>query len=139
MLTRIQLADRVESNMLTTVVPVLVGAGLSPQDVQNSLQILSTADSSNLAQIPGVTPALLEAVAHATREVFAHAFRTVYLISIAFGVSAIIAAIFASETGLAKYRTTAVVRKIEVRPSGVPYMHWLIFGESLVNGDFNRK
>ena len=85
-------------NKLTAIIPPVVGtavieAGLPPLEVATFLQALVARNNTALAEIHGVTPAILLAAENAVNECYAEGFKHIYLVSIAFGGAAIIASL----------------------------------------------
>ena len=86
-------------NKFTDVFPTLVGgavaqAGLPITQIVGFLEALASQNQTAVAEIPGLTPAILEAAQEAVQETYVAAFKRVYLVSIAFGGAAVVASIF---------------------------------------------
>jgi hypothetical protein len=82
-------------NKLTSILPVNVGtavaqAGLPPAQIPTFLE----AFLGQTGSLAGYAPAVLLAATNALKDSYVEAFRMVYLVSIAFGASAIIACLF---------------------------------------------
>ncbi|KAJ9645542.1 hypothetical protein H2204_001122 [Knufia peltigerae] len=90
------LHSKVAQNLATKVASAVIRAGLPPAMVEPFIAALVTGQIDSLGTMEGVTPAIIAAGVDAQRYVYADGFRTVFLVSIAFGVLACIAAAFVS-------------------------------------------
>ncbi|KAH0837653.1 siderophore iron transporter [Fonsecaea pedrosoi] len=79
------------NNGLTDNIPKDVSAaaletGLPQTSLVSLLTALGTNDPSAIASVPGITPAILEAVGRATKKAYRDSFKTIFFVSIAFSV-----------------------------------------------------
>lgn len=77
------------------VVPVAEEAGIKPDAIPTLLAGFTT---GSFANVPGLTPQILATVTEAYKTAFSKAVQIIYLISIAFGVLAIIGTIVSPDT-----------------------------------------
>lgn len=101
-------------NKLTPKLPAYIGeyavkAGLPLTSAEAFVGALLTAPES-VAQVPGVTPEILQAAAMGSRFAYAESLKYVWLCTIPFGVCAIIACCFLPPT--TKYMTGRVAAKL---------------------------
>ena len=87
------------TNRLTTTLPATVGgaavaAGLPAAEVP---AVLAAASKGTLAEVPGITSAVITAVTQALPIAYSQAFKTVYLASLGFGGIAIIGSLFTKD------------------------------------------
>ena len=88
------LQQKVTKVLPTNVAENAVMAGLPLGEVIPFVEAFAAADAAAIAKIPGITPAILEAAQIGVSQSYAYGFKYVYLISIAFGGSAIVASCF---------------------------------------------
>lgn len=98
-------------NKLADVIPTIVGtaavaAGLPLAQLVPLLEDIAAQNTSALATIPGITPSILLAVEGAVQDAYAQGFKKVYLVSIAFGGAAVLAAVFLGD--IRKYMVSRV-------------------------------
>ncbi|OAL37367.1 hypothetical protein AYO20_03216 [Fonsecaea nubica] len=86
--------NKVADELAPRVAEAAVGAGLNPDNLESFIVALTTGSTAALGAIPNITPAIINTGAEAIKSVHSDAFRLVYLVSIAFGGIAIIAAAF---------------------------------------------
>lgn len=84
-------------------------------DMANIKALIAAATAGTLAKVPGITPDVIAAVTAVLPRAYAAAFKTVYLVSIAFGGLAVIASLLTKDA--APYLTTTVSRKLQTRKS----------------------
>lgn len=88
------LADRQTSTISSQIPAVLLNAGVSESDIPTYMQAVTTgADAATLKSIPGVTDQVIATVSKGYQSAYADAFRTIFYVSIAFGVLGIICAV----------------------------------------------
>ncbi|EXJ63305.1 uncharacterized protein A1O5_11626 [Cladophialophora psammophila CBS 110553] len=107
------LQNRVASNVKKWVVPAILEAGLPPKSVVGFLTALSGGNLPALEKISGVTPAVIEAATTAALRSYENAFQLIYLVSIAFGCCATVAALLLDSKKLAERMTPDVARKLQ--------------------------
>jgi trichothecene efflux pump TRI12 len=88
------LSNRLAQTIPREVPPALISAGLPPSSVP---AFLTGYAAGNFSGVPGLDPAILEAGAAAYKMASAHAYRTVFLATIAFSAVAIICALFTAD------------------------------------------
>lgn len=103
------------SNKLTTALPAQVaefalGAGLPASSATEFVTIFLTAPA-NITSVAGVTPAIIAAASKGSQWAFSEALRMVWLVTIPFGVAAIVACCFLGNTG--KFMTNRVAAHIK--------------------------
>lgn len=86
-------------NKVTEVFPSIVGtavieAGLPPTEILPFLAALAAQNMTAIAQLKGITPAVLAAAQAGVSDAYVVGFHRIYYVSIAFGGAAIIASIF---------------------------------------------
>ena len=86
-------------NKVTEVFPPIVGtavieAGLPPTEILPFLAALAAQNMTAIAQLKGITPAVLAAAQAGVSDAYVLGFQRIYYVSIAFGGAAIIASIF---------------------------------------------
>jgi hypothetical protein len=101
-------------NKLTPKLPAYIGeyavaAGLPVESAEAFVGALLTAPES-VAQVPGVTPEVLQAAAMGSRWAYAESMKWVWISTIPFGVLAIVACCFLPPT--TKYMTGRVAAKL---------------------------
>lgn len=100
-------ANELAKNIQSIVVPAAERAGVASDQIKALLEGLTT---GSFGEVQGLTPAILDTVTIAYQTAFSKAVRTVYLISIAFGVLAIIGALISPNPD-SKF-TTQVARRM---------------------------
>ena len=103
------------SNKLTTflpqeIVPAVEQAGLPASSIPAFFAAMTNGTSAAFETVPGINAKVLAAFADATQDAYAHAFKIVYLSSVAFAAVAIIASLFV--TDIDKYMTNFVNKTI---------------------------
>jgi hypothetical protein len=101
------------------VAPAALSAGLPSANLPALFAAIAAGTPTALEAVPGIDPAIIEAVGAAVKVAYSQAFKTVYLTSIAFGGISIIAALFI--TSIDEFMTDYVARKIrgvESKPIG---------------------
>lgn len=103
------------SNKLTTylpqdIVPAVESAGLPASSVPALFAAMTNGTTAAFESVPGINAKILSAFAEATKDAYAHAFKVVYLSSIAFAGIAIVASLFV--TDIDKYMTNFVNKTI---------------------------
>ena len=88
------LQKRVKNVLPTHIAENVVVAGLPLTEVLTFVEAYATGDMAALAKIPGLTPAILEAARFGVSQAYAYGFKILYLVSIAFGGTAIICSVF---------------------------------------------
>ncbi|KAF2814997.1 fungal trichothecene efflux pump [Mytilinidion resinicola] len=106
------------TNRLSETIPSMVGgaavaAGLPSSEVPAVLAAVST---GNLAEVPGITTAVITAVAGSVPFAYAAAFKTVYLASLGFGGIAIIGSLFTKNPK--KHLTNKIERRMHGKTIG---------------------
>ena len=86
-------------NKVTKVFPPIVGAaaikaGLPPTEILPFLKALVAHNETAIAQLKGITPAILAAANAGVSDAYVLGFQRIYYVSIAFGGAAIIASLF---------------------------------------------
>ena len=102
-------------NRLTPRLPVYIGeyavkAGL-PLESAETFVLTYLGAPDQLASVPGVTPAVIEAAAMGSRWAFAAGLRNLWLVSITFGALAIVACIFLGN--LRPYMTNRIAATVK--------------------------
>lgn len=88
------LQNKVTANIKSILAPALLKAGLPATSLMPFIGYLAEGDKAYLVKVPGVTPEILEVALVNFREVYAKAFQTVFLATIAFGALSFIVAFF---------------------------------------------
>jgi len=106
------------TNRLTTTLPATVGgaavaAGLPAAEVP---AVLAAASKGTLAEVPGITSAVITAVTQALPIAYSQAFKTVYLASLGFGGIAIIGSLLTKDPK--KHLTDKVERRMHGKGIG---------------------
>ncbi|KAJ5543894.1 hypothetical protein N7494_005173 [Penicillium frequentans] len=87
------LNSRVAAVLPRDVSAAAVKAGLETSSVTYLLEAVSAGTTTALQAVPGMTDSILAAIGNAEKTAYSQSFRTVFLVSIAFGGLAIIAAV----------------------------------------------
>ena len=103
------------SNRLTAflpqeIVPAVQGAGLPASSIPELLAAVSNCTAAALETVPGMSNEVLDALALATKYAQAHAFKVVYLATLAFTGIGLVAAFFI--TDVSAYLTNYVNKTI---------------------------
>jgi hypothetical protein len=89
------LDNRVAVNLPKDVSSAALGAGLPETSLTDLLEAVSAGTTSAMEAVPGINENIMTAVFNAVKTAYSQSFRTVFLVSIAFGGLAVVAA-FAS-------------------------------------------
>jgi hypothetical protein len=100
-------SDKLTKFLPAEIIPAVEQAGLPPKSVPALFAALPT---GTFDSVPGVTPKVLAALADATRLAYIHAFKIVYLSTLAFTAVSIVACFFV--TDISKYLTNYVNKTI---------------------------
>lgn len=95
------------------MIPAAVASGLSQTAAVQLLGALATGNVTAIASIPGITSAVLETATTATKVAYKKSFDTVYFVSIAFGVIAIVTAAIVNNKKLKEVMTPEIARKLQ--------------------------
>lgn len=106
------------TNRLAVTIPNVVGsaaiaAGLSTADVPG---VIAAVSAGTVAEAPGVTPSILNAIGQAAPIAYSQAFRTVYLASLGFGGIAIVGSLLTVDPG--KHLTDKIERRLNGEKTG---------------------
>lgn len=105
------LTNRNLKNIPTQVSKAALEAGLDPENVPQAVAAAGAATKAALDKVPGMTPSIKSAIQHGIRVANAQSFRTMFLVSLAFGITAVISAWFVSN--MDKFLTDDVARKLQ--------------------------
>ena len=100
------LQNKVSAYLPTHVAEAAVVAGLPITSAPAFVAALVAQDTAALATIQGVTPAVISAATFAVKESYAYGFKYIYLVSIAFGGTAMICSAFLGD--IRKFMTERV-------------------------------
>jgi hypothetical protein len=92
------LENRLKQTIPATVPAALVAAGLPVDRVQAFLQALESGSAAALQQVPETTGHIVQVGVQAYKEANVQAYRTVYLVTIAFSVMGLVSAGFTPNT-----------------------------------------
>lgn len=110
------LSDRLDSKLGSYVAKAALGAGLPARSVPAFIGALANKETSALAHIPGVTPAIIAAGVAALKHAFADSVRVVYIIAAPFGAVACIACLFLGDLQKTmNYRVDAPVEDLHAK------------------------
>ncbi|TPX11720.1 uncharacterized protein E0L32_007457 [Thyridium curvatum] len=98
-------------NIPGQVGPAALRAGLPAGSVAMAVKAAEAGTPAALAKVPGMTPAIRDAIQMATRVANAMSFRTMFLVSIAFGVTSAASSFFIRN--LDRHLTDDVARKLQ--------------------------
>lgn len=103
------------SNGLTRYLPeyvpeAAIGAGLPASSITDLFAGIS---AGSYADIPGITPTIIEAVGHAVKQAYSMSFRTVFLATLPFGAILLVSA--GLTPNVEDYLTNNVARKLQGR------------------------
>lgn len=90
------LTNRITEELPKSVAEAAAGAGLPATSVPATLEAVANGTASALAAVPGISPSIIAAVENGLKTAYSESFKTVYLVTIAFGGLALIAAVFTS-------------------------------------------
>ena len=88
------LNSRIEKFLPRYVAKAALAAGLPAASVPSFVEALATGDDEALASILGVTPTIIAQGLHALRQAYADSLRAVFIITVPFGVLAVVACYF---------------------------------------------
>jgi type IV secretory pathway VirB2 component (pilin) len=108
-----QLENKLSSNLIKSVAPAAIKAGLPETSVPALILDIATGNAAAILQISGINPAILEATRPATLEAFTKSYQVIYLVSLAFGGCAIIASLCVDDQKLSEKMTTDIARKLQ--------------------------
>ncbi|CAK7222292.1 hypothetical protein SCUCBS95973_004793 [Sporothrix curviconia] len=104
------LSNRYDVNYPKDVTAAALSAGLPESSLADAFAALTNGTAAALDAVPGMTPAIEEAIAAGTKDAWANTFSTVYYASLAFTGVAIIASVFS--TDIDKHMNGYVSRRI---------------------------
>lgn len=107
------LANRNVINIPGQVGPAAIAAGLPESSVAAAIAAAEAGTPAAFAKVPGMTPAIQAAITLATRVANAMSFRTMFLVSLAFGLTSVIGSFFIGN--LDEHLTDDVARKLQDR------------------------
>jgi len=111
------LTARIGQTIPAQVPNAVIGAGLPETSVQDYFTAMTAGGTPELlASVPGLTPAIQEAGALAYRLAYMEAYRTIFYVSIAFGVLCIIVSFFIQD--MDQYMTSAIAATLQGRKDG---------------------
>jgi len=87
------LSNKVEEVLPTKVAESVVPLGFKLQDLSALIMALSSGSQTALMKVPGISPRIISSAVYAIKDSYAEGFKLIYLISIAFGSVALLAAI----------------------------------------------
>jgi hypothetical protein len=90
-------SDRLTAFLPQEIVPAVGGAGLPASSVPELFAAISNGTSAALEAVPGMNDVVLEALRLATKHAYAHAFKIVYLATLAFTGVGLIAAFYITD------------------------------------------
>ena len=91
-------------------------AGLPATSIKAFIGALTTNDKAALAQIPGVSPSIIEAALVALKQAFADSLRVVYIIAVPFGTVACILCLFLGDMKMTmNYHVDAPVEDLHAK------------------------
>lgn len=91
------LANRNLVNIPREVRTAAEAAGLSNSAIPKAIAAAEAGTAAAYAAIPGITPAIQTAISHAAAVAQSQSFRTMFLISLAFGLTSVIASFFITD------------------------------------------
>lgn len=91
------LTRRIEHNLPVDVTSAAIGAGLPSTSVVTALSAISNGTAAALDAVPGINGTIAAAIGDSVKTAYSQSFKTVYLVTIAFGGIAFIAALFTSD------------------------------------------
>ncbi|CAK7207609.1 hypothetical protein SEUCBS139899_010419 [Sporothrix eucalyptigena] len=113
------IATAIFTSVLSTRKAVTIAAAVTPAaqaagfDMTNIKTLITAATAGTLAKVPGITPGVIAAVKAVLPGAYAAAFKTVYLVSLAFGGLAVVSSLLTKDA--APYLTKTVSRKLQTR------------------------
>lgn len=105
------LANRNLQNIPAQVSKAALGAGLDPENVPKAIAAAESSAVGALDKVPGMTPATKSAIELGVKIANAQSFRTMFLVSLAFGFTAVIASWFIGN--MDAHLTDEVARKLQ--------------------------
>lgn len=88
------LTNKVTDYTKTIVVPNVLAAGLPATSVEELLEAIASGSVSTLEAVPGVSENIIGVAVASTKLAYTKSFELIFLVSIAFGGAAVIAACF---------------------------------------------
>ena len=110
------LANRLAINIPAAIGPAVVRAGLPEADVPAFLEAFSAGTSAAFSKVPGITPTIIAAGTVAYKMASAHAYRTVYLVSIAFSALGLLSSFFTMDANKLVNSKVAATLKNATKP-----------------------
>lgn len=107
------LANRNLINIPGQVGPAAIAAGLPESSVAAAIAAAQVGTPAAFAKVPGITPKIQAAITLAVRIANAMSFKTMFLVSLAFGVTSVIGSFFIGN--LDDHLTDEVARKLQNR------------------------
>ena len=105
------LANRNLQNIPAQVSKAAIGAGLDPANVPKAIAAAESSVAGALNKVPGMTPTIAKAIEHGVQLANAQSYRTMFLVSLAFGITAVAASWFIGN--MDKHLTGDVARKLQ--------------------------
>ncbi|OCK77318.1 MFS general substrate transporter [Lepidopterella palustris CBS 459.81] len=102
------------------VVPAVMKAGLPPTSVPSLLEAYAAGNSALFAKIPGVTPAVLNALTTSAAQAYANSFRYIWYALLAFACVSLALSLFFHST--TKQMTMEIAAGIEHHPHHLPHL-----------------
>lgn len=102
--------QKIDVNLPKKLIEASLSAGLPSTSLIPFLTAITEGDMATAAGLPGVTPAVLEAVTRGSRWAYAESLKYVWLVSLAFGAVAIVSSLFVSN--IRKYMTNRIATNI---------------------------
>lgn len=90
-------SDRLTVFLPQEVVPAVSSAGLPASSIPDLLTAIANGTAAALEEVPGMTDGVLDALALATKLAYVHAFKIMYLATLAFTGIGLVAAFFITD------------------------------------------
>jgi hypothetical protein len=100
-------------NLPKYIIPALMAAGLSQSSSIKFLGAVATGNATMIESIPGITPKIIGIGEEAALIAYRETFKLIYLVSLAFGGSCILAALLMNSSAINGQMTTVVPRRLQ--------------------------
>lgn len=87
------------ANLPAKIVPAVEQAGLPASSITSLFAAITNGTAAALEAVPGINPSIMAALTSSTHAAYQSTFTVVYMVSLAFGGVAIIAAFFVKDVG----------------------------------------
>jgi len=114
-------STRLEKKLPSYIAKAAQGAGLPVTSLEAFIKALTSNNTEDLGQVPGVSPSIIATAAVALKQAFADSLRVVYIIAIPFGAVACLACFFLGDMkATMNYRVDAPLEDLHAKHESAP-------------------